>query len=247
MENVKQINTEEGRYYSDGRSTFPSVTTIIDSVIAKPYLQKWAAGIAAVSMNAYYKYEGAEPLTDSEARSLGQEAFQNRSQEFADVGTEVHRMISEGVNATYLGSKENMKWIEKCMDNWLVFTREYDFDKNYAQFEDPFVIENEEGGYGGTIDIIYDPPKELLTIYDIKTSREISFTHALQAAAYATAYSRIHDVECAAAIIKIDKYKTQGGMEVEYVNIPVAYDYFRMCQRLYKAERNLDSVFLKGW
>lgn len=66
-------------------------------------------------------------------------------------------------------------------------------------------VYNQEHGYGGQYDLLYETPDGELILSDLKTSSAIRFDHKLQSAAYVLAVESTHDITIdATEIIRID-------------------------------------------
>jgi len=138
----------------------PSVTQILNAVIAKPGLQKWANQLGLNNKN----------LNDESKSTL-------------DVGKLLHAYIQadlEGAVVDEIGyTPEQIGLAKKSFAQYL----RWKDNRQIKTIKTEYIMVSEKYKYGGTIDALLEVDEEL-TLLDWKTSNYISLDYKLQIAAY---------------------------------------------------------------
>lgn len=171
-------------YYHEGGIAYPSVTTILDECLPKsPYLEQWRKNLCA---------QGIDP-----------EKVTRRAQ---IVGTLAHYRCLSKLGMTTL--EIPLDEVDECTPDILQDVEICDLmfteilptlNLGYPRQRETTVINREER-YAGKFDLLA-PSNDVLTLFDIKTSRSVYDTHLLQLGGYAAAlWSNGVEVEQAAII-----------------------------------------------
>jgi len=140
--------------------TVPSVTQILNAVIAKPGLQKWANQLGLNNKN----------INDESRTTL-------------DVGRLLHAYIQadlEGAVVDEVGyTPEQISLAKKSFAQYL----RWKDSRQIKTIKTEYIMVSEKYRYGGTIDALLEVDGEL-TLLDWKTSNYISLDYKLQIAAY---------------------------------------------------------------
>lgn len=222
------------RYYEwtcDGEThRYPSVTTILATVVGKPFLSGWYARLAV------------------EAEKAGEEDPSKAAERYRDFAADRGSRVHAAAEAHILGHdvavlEDGDKPYYRAFFDW-----ESDFGPEYESAE--VTVYNQTRNYAGTVDIIARVPGlQGLGVIDIKTSKSTHNDHALQVAAYAHARTlrMPDDTALAAPEIKwaaILHLKPNG----KYKFLPVAdldksYEAFKAALAWYYALRAHTKVF----
>jgi len=148
------------RYALPNGEIVPSVTQILNAVIAKPGLQKWANQLG-----------------------LNNKSLDNESKSTLDVGKLLHAYIQadlEGAVVDGVGyTPEQIGLAKKSFAQYL----RWKDGKQIKTIKTEYVMVSEKYRFGGTIDALLEVDGEL-TLLDWKTSTHISLDYKLQIVAY---------------------------------------------------------------
>ena len=148
------------KYVLPNGEVVPSVTQIINAVIAKPGLQKWANQLG-----------------------LNNKSLDNESKATLDTGRLLHAYIQadlEGAVVDEVGyTPEQISLAKKSFAQYLRWKN----GKQIKTIKTEYVMVSEKYRYGGTLDALLEVDGEL-TLLDWKTSTHISLDYKLQVAAY---------------------------------------------------------------
>lgn len=186
----------KGRFYTlalvdhQGRVTdykyeFPSVTSIIDAVVAKPKLMHWyyAQAITGTS-ELIKKYGGKLPSDPKSLKQLmaqeGHSPYKKRD-DAASRGTDVHKDLETlAAGGSIEATPANIGVINWWRDRGLS-------PEDVIACEVPLV--SFEHRYAGTVDLVYkDPETGKVRLADLKTGKYVHWTHFVQGEAYRRAY-----------------------------------------------------------
>ena len=148
------------KYVLSNGEVVPSVTQILNAVIAKPGLQKWANQLG-----------------------LNNKSLDNESRATLDTGKLLHAYIQadlEGAIVNEVGyTPEQISLAKKSFAQYL----RWKDSKQIKVIKTEYVMVSEKYKYGGTIDALLEIGGEL-TLLDWKSSTHISLDYKLQVAAY---------------------------------------------------------------
>jgi len=148
------------KYVLPNGEVVPSVTQILNAVIAKPGLQKWANQLGLNNKN----------INDESRATL-------------DIGKLLHAYIQadlEGAVVDEVGyTPEQIELAKKSFAQYL----RWKDSKQIKTIKTEYIMVSEKYRYGGTIDALLEIDGEL-TLLDWKTSTHISLDYKLQVAAY---------------------------------------------------------------
>jgi hypothetical protein len=164
------------RFYTvDGRD-LPSVTSIL-SILDKPALLPWAAGLAA-------KYAYAHPTDDHEAGAKAAAAhYREMSQEAMDIGTRVHALADQYLATGNMGDTKDDS--DQVVTAALALLQWLD-EAKYKSISGEKTVYSLVHGYAGTLDQAGTLDGEPV-IMDFKTCGKLP----------ATAYPEVHLQLCA--------------------------------------------------
>lgn len=186
----------KGRYYTlsmldhDGKPTdhlyqFPSVTSILDAVVAKPKLMHWYYATAIKGMGELIKMYGGKLPSDytSLKQLMGQNGLSPYKQrdKAAVRGTDIHTDLEKlAAGEPVTTTADNAGLINWWEDRGLS-------PSDVIAAEVPLV--SFKYGYAGTVDLIYkDPETGKIRLCDLKTGKQIHWTHFVQCEAYGEAW-----------------------------------------------------------
>jgi hypothetical protein len=175
---------------ADGNPTphtfeFPSVTHVLDTVIAKPRLMNWYYRKAIEGMAVLLDKYGTKLPTDEQ--SLHDLLKRNELTPWAarDQGGATGRAAHDDVE----------QW---CAGNPVVWTENSEGFSNWVQhrgLDRTMIVGSEvpvvsfKHGYAGTIDLVYRAPVlDTLVLADVKTSKYVQWVHLVQCQAYQIAW-----------------------------------------------------------
>lgn len=153
---MEKIDAPNGRFYTDGENYYPSVTTIIDKVVAKGYyFRRWLGDSNSFQAAEDYKNEKAEK------------------------GTKVHKYCERLAKGEEIDVGEDSKEVVKKTQGYLNFHKQEDVRVIDTEFQ----VVQRNLRYAGTADIWAVVNGETWLI-DIKTSSNIYNSHKLQLSFY---------------------------------------------------------------
>jgi len=148
------------KYILPNGEVVPSVTQILNAVIAKPGLQKWANQLG-----------------------LNNKSLDSENKSTLDVGKLLHAYIQadlEGAVVDEVGyTQEQISLAKKSFAQYL----RWKDSKQIKTIKTEYIMVSEKYGYGGTIDALLEIDGEL-TLLDWKTSTHINLDYKLQVVAY---------------------------------------------------------------
>ena len=165
----------------------PSVTQILNAVIAKPGLQKWANQLGLNNKN----------INDESRATL-------------DIGKLLHAYIQadlEGAVVDEVGYTQEQ--INLAKQSFAQYLRWKD-SRQIKIIKTEYVMVSEKYRYGGTIDALLEVDGEL-TLLDWKTSNYISLDYKLQIAAYLYLLQEQNIMPSRVGVLRLPK--TDGGFE----------------------------------
>lgn len=244
-------DTDKGRFYETADGTFPSVTNIIESVLAKPALKFWAANVERemVVQAAAELYQDA-PASPKMSRMvyvntlkqrLGKlRAHQKKSQTALDIGGACHELVEWNVRRE-LGQEPGPE--PRVPGEAAVAFAEYERWRQGVAFK-PLRVEqkvwNAGAGYAGTLDILGEIDGEL-AIVDFKTSKAVYPEFALQIAAYGEAVNAMgHGPVNRGFIVRLPKRVNDGFEIMEVPDFAVPYSVFLNLITVYKWRSSLE-------
>ena len=179
-----------GWYYTPDGFMVPSVTEVLG--ILAPELSGWAAGIAS---KAVYKAAQSEGLycrstktgiTQAMSERLGREAVEATRAAAADIGSEFHACAWRVVSPEGYPPSSHGKEVEQALDNLRQWYADVGPERVRVEATETTVYGD---GYAGTADGIVSIDGSAGLI-ELKTSRELRPSYAMQAAAYRAAWNR---------------------------------------------------------
>ena len=148
------------KYVLHDGEVVPSVTQILNAVIAKPGLQKWANQLGLNNKNI-----------DDESKAT------------LDIGKLLHAYIQADLEGAVVDERgytpEQISLAKKSFAQYL----RWKDSKQIKAIKTEYVMVSEKYRYGGTIDALLEIDGEL-TLLDWKTSTHINLDYKLQVAAY---------------------------------------------------------------
>ncbi len=162
---LKKIDGRNGRFYTDGEDYYPSVTTILNKVVAKGYyFKKWLGDARS--------WKDAEEYRDSKAKK----------------GTKVHNYCERLAKGDRIDVSEDSKEVVKKTLGYIKWYNK--MEPNIIDTE--FQVVNRLRKYAGTADLIAEIDEDVWLI-DIKTSSQIYNSHKFQLSMYNKAISTQND------------------------------------------------------
>ena len=235
-DNISTDTAQERWYTAPDGQMVPSVTEILG--VVSPDLTGWAAGIAS---KAVYKSGQSEGLycrssktgiTQAQAESVGRTAVDQARQTAADVGVEFHsaawQMVCEA-KIPLTGSKA----VATALDNFWQWYQDIHPSRIQVLATETAVYGD---GYAGTLDGIVRIDGQV-GLLELKTTRQLLPSHAMQAAAYRAAWSREARSPrlTFTAVLRVDK--AGAGYEMAFVHQRRAFSAFKAAQKLFFALR----------
>ena len=160
MQTITPYLSAHPRYALPNGEIVPSVTQILNAVIAKPGLQKWANQLG-----------------------LNNKSLDNESRATLDIGKLLHAYIQadlEGAVVNEVGyTPEQISLAKKSFAQYL----RWKDGRQIKAIKTEYVMVSEKYKYGGTLDALLEIDGEL-TLLDWKTSNYMSLDYKLQVAAY---------------------------------------------------------------
>lgn len=234
--------TGKFRYTLDDKP-MPGVTSILDTVLAKPALIQWAANMAVDHTKSWIETYPNPIKSDNIAEIFlpksellqtledARTAHTSKKEAAADVGKIAHAEVEKWIKsgAHYADFKHEDKKVEKMVKKFMKWAIE-----NSVKFIDSEVsVYSGMFWYAGTFDFTCEINGKLY-IGDFKTSSGIYYPYILQCAAYETARREMGMQPADSAVIV--RCGKNGDFEVQERH---AYDQDReawlACLQLYKA------------
>jgi len=202
----------------------PSVTTIINDVLAKPQLVGWAnkLGLQGIRVNEY---------VDA----------------LADVGTAVHELCKADLGGRQPKlpplSPEQLQQATNCYAKFITWRKEHNIE--VVAVEKPMVSETLR--YGGTPDCVARVDGQL-GIIDFKTGKSVYDDHAYQAAGYdGLARENGLSTECA-WIVRIGRDDDEGFDVVRWGRdmLDLYWSVFSGALQIYWAKKKIEKASIGG-
>lgn len=185
----------------DGQPTehlyyLPSVTSILDQVLAKPALMRWYHSEAVKGVSQLLgTYGAAMPSDEKSIKQLLKDNSLNPWQKrdaAGAVGRDTHdvlELLGKG-NRLTKADIDSLSPSGKAVLHWWKERK----IKNVLASET--VLVNFQEGYAGTLDIVFeDPVTGKIIMADLKTSSGVYYSHFLQNAAYKSAWETRNDTK----------------------------------------------------
>lgn len=236
------MKKEKRRQYRDGKKRLPGVTTVIGSVLAKPALVWWAAGIASeVTAEAL-----AAGIPVDQALELGRKAHNVRRDAAADAGTLAHSYVEQWLAheslAVDLADEQQAKafaaarrlidWVEQAESAGRI---------EVLGSEVPIV--DVASGYGGTLDMVVKLGG-IPHIVDFKTGKGVYDETAIQLGAYRCLWN-LHNPEVQAHRALVLHSPVEGELSAHFVEreqLDAGATCFAACLHIYKTKKALSFV-----
>jgi len=225
----------------DGKPTeyefeFPSVTSIIDAVIAKPRLQHWFYSETVKGLSTVIgKYGAKTPSDEKSLKSLlkteGQGPYAKRDAA-GKKGTDVHEDLETlCAGGDIVETDENFGLGQWWMTKQLK-------PEDIIASEVPLVSFKHQ--YAGTVDLVYrDPKTGKLVLCDLKTSKYVFWTQFLQGQAYAEAWEELFGER--PQVVSVLQVRPAGSGEgelmdgyQEFTDEEVSFDIFKNALDIYR-------------
>lgn len=177
------VTNPDGRTFT---TYFPSVTTILEKVLAKPALAGWYYKQAVEGVaNLLRKYGDQTPSDLPSLHSLlsseGLSPYAQRD-EATDHGTKVHKALERLAQGRKVAARPE---VESLLEWW-------DIPKDKVVATEKVAVSFRHQ-YAGTIDLMYcDMDPDHLTLMDCKTGKNIHWENVLQLEAYALAWEEMY-------------------------------------------------------
>ncbi|WP_455951391.1 hypothetical protein [Arcanobacterium haemolyticum] len=177
------FNERNHRYKLDGKPV-QGVTTIIGGGLPKPQLMYWAAKTVAEEAINNISVWADRAINEPTDRLIGElkKAHMKERDKAAVRGSEVHglaeNLITTGEIALTQGQESLLPWVQNYAD----LLEKYDIKPLLAEAQ----LASRDHWYAGTADLIAKIGEETWLL-DLKTSKSIYGSYALQCAAYAKA------------------------------------------------------------
>jgi len=160
MNIITQFFSTHPKYMLPNGKVVPSVTQILNAVIAKPGLQRWANQLG-----------------------LNNKSLDNESRATLDIGKLLHAYIQADLEGAVVDEQGyTPEQIDSAKKSFAQYLRWKD-GKQIKTIKTEYVMVSEKYKYGGTIDALLEIDGEL-TLLDWKTSNYISLDYKLQIVAY---------------------------------------------------------------
>ena len=207
---IKNGNRIHTVYKSEAGKRLPSVTTILNGVLAKPALIKWAYGLGlkGIDMDGY-------------------------RDALADVGTLAHRMILDHLRGDKTDTancpKDQVDLAENCFIKYLEWEGQHQVEPILV--ETPLV--SEAGGFGGTPDFIGNIDG-VPTLMDYKTGKGIYEDYWYQLGGYSLLYQgTLRDFR----ILNIGRDESEKFVEEQRSDVNTERSIFIHALEIYKLKR----------
>ena len=176
---VQATTTSSGRYYEQDGRKYVSVTTVLNA-LPKDALIQWAANMAADKAIELY---GAAPerweAKEAKLRDEIRYAHRQKKESAADLGTATHELAERNLRGEVIDLKSLDKELAKRYKHFLTFRQLYDIQPLHVEA----TVYNDTYGYAGSCDLMA-LVNGVPTIVDLKTSKGVYGTVALQLSAY---------------------------------------------------------------
>ena len=193
----------------------PGVTTIINSVLAKPALLKWAWQ-CGMNGEDYLKYRD----------------------KMGDIGTLAHHLIESHLKGqtpdTSEYTEEQISKAENCLLSFFEWEKGHKLEPVFL--EEPMVSERWQ--VGGTVDF-YGVVDGKQTLVDFKTSAALYTESVIQVGAYQAILEENGRPVDEVRILRIGRDETEGFEERIYHNLRDHQDIFFHCREIYNLRKKV--------
>lgn len=231
------------RYYTDGTTYGPSVTTVLKCI--GPDLSGWTARVGIKAALEAAVTDGWPAFPTATARqdwvkdqvALYEGEARREGLQHAAVGEMFHNAMWTGdLDTKRLAAlpKRFQKMFDVLLYNWEQIVDDLLGGTELVEQEQMVLGECVSGSYGGTIDAIVDRGSAT-HLWEIKTSRSIAESHAIQAAAYAHALETMPDEVW---VLRIDKY-SKGKVDFRRVDVKESMRHFEAALQLYNLSKEV--------
>lgn len=205
MPEIEQVDLEFGRYYKIKGRLYPSVTNILSIISKGKGFEKWLGNQTS--------YEAAE----LEKRRAAQR------------GSLVHDIIETELKGRKIEIEDNVRNYYRGFER---FRAEHSLRIKKENIE--FVVWSESLGYAGTVDLFGTLDGVKNCIIDIKTSKYIYLSAAIQVAAYANALSECKKIVPNAVLIL--QLNRESGYDLRIIDWQSHFENFIAAKRLWEAD-----------
>jgi len=237
------MSFETPRYYPIGEHEYPSVTTIIDNAVPKPWLAPWSRKMTAMCMRDMI-LEGEIDLSDEkviDAIVKEAKAYPDKiKDEAGDRGKRLHEAIHAYVKGDTVKADDDIAEPFKRFIEWYEINRIKVLFIEEKVWHDPI-------GYAGRVDwinkirLLYGK-KDKLYITDFKISPRIYYEHQVQVAAYAFAAEyTFGDRMDGAMIVGLGDEKKLKYKELNRKQLKELFHQFKLMTQLYYARFNWEG------
>ena len=208
-------------YVGEEKEEYPSVTTILNKVIAKPYLMYWAVkeAVSYIGENLDRVINKEIILNSENAIKILNEAKKTHEKirdEAGEIGKETHSIIEKINNHEVLDEKQMEKLdkrIRNSVNAYLFWKKQVGFEPEKSEF----ICYSKKHKFAGKIDCVGKINNELV-IVDFKTTNAIYPEYWLQVAGYYGAFSEMFPDEKIKGCY-IVRFGKEDGEEFEAKNI----------------------------
>lgn len=184
-------------YVMEGRKC-GGVTTVLNPVLAKPWLIEWAVGCAVRSL---------EPLVGQTLTVDHLQAARKAHAGIRDAATDIGSVVHDLIRDAYLGlvSPERLASLNPQVATVYAGWLEWATAQSFEPLGVELMVGNPPLGYAGRIDMLARQNGELVLV-DWKTSSKISKSDLLQLAGYARCVEVTYDMHVnRLSLVNIDK------------------------------------------
>jgi len=216
------------RFYKINDKLYPSVTTIIHSILRRYELEQWRGRIGNEKADEILEWTSDFGFT-----------FHKICEDYIN-----HCLISEFPEYTLqtfpiLDYTDRQDWqfiLKKMLVLFDDFLNKYVLDI----WEVEKIVYSEKYQYAGTLDLLVTMADNTLTLIDIKTSNQIHKEFLLQLAAYKYAYQEMTGKRIKKLLIlNIPRSDNPKIKTYELQNPKLAFDLFKSCLFIFKNFENL--------
>ena len=236
---AERVEIFDTRYYrlDPQGELYPSVTTVLDRPMG-PDLCDWHARMA--SRRTIELMEGtALPLMAGEKRDMIRDIVKD-SEGAADRETQLHAIVGELFHEFMWTAELDNMLIEALPSRWrkMVDTLMFNWTRILSRWKVfPLLAElmmaNPVYGYGGTLDALLQDEDGFRIALEVKTSRSLSYSHPMQASAYAMNLDYLGIGYDKIAVLRVDKYQ-DAVFDYKFVNKEKSFAKFLSCLDTYK-------------
>lgn len=229
-------------YINGDGGRLPSVSTILGHT-GGGGLEKFkiAQGVERAGRFVKAQWGGARPPSIAALKRVASDESED-SVNHARVGSALHEYALGGDEgwSERLNAKEQ-GYYETAVRSWEKFLRDCGGSISLPYTEQ--VIANEQDGYAGTLDAIWELPTGESWLLELKSSARIYHNYALQAAAYARAFPLPLD---GAIIIRVSKFG-EAYYDFRRVDMAQAWSSFEGLLRYHYTKDVFEADWENGW